>query len=32
MFGLITQLPARFLCNTVGSIAQYRDDLTRALD
>ncbi len=32
MFGLITHLSARLLCHAVGSIAQYRDDLTHALD
>jgi toxin CcdB len=32
MFPLMTNLPARLLRHPVGSIAQYRDDLTRALD
>jgi toxin CcdB len=31
-FGLITHLPGRLLRHPVGSIAQYRDDLSRALD
>jgi toxin CcdB len=29
---LVTNLPTRLLRNPVGSIAQHRDDLTRALD
>ena len=32
LFNLMTNLPSRFLRRPVGSIAQYRDDLTRALD
>lgn len=32
VFHLITNLPARLLRHPVGSIAHYRDDLTRALD
>jgi toxin CcdB len=32
IFNLMTNLPARLLRHPVGSIAQYRDDLTRALD
>jgi hypothetical protein len=32
MFGLITHLSARIVRHQVGSIAHYRDDLTRALD
>jgi toxin CcdB len=32
MFPLMTNLPARLLRHPVGSIAQYRDDLSRALD
>jgi toxin CcdB len=32
LFNLLTNLPARLLRRPVGSIAQYRDDLTRALD
>jgi hypothetical protein len=31
-FGLITHLSSRLLRHPVGSIARYRDDLTRALD
>jgi hypothetical protein len=31
-FGLITHLPGRLLRHPVGSIARYRDDLSRALD
>jgi toxin CcdB len=32
LFNLITNVPGRFLRQPVGSIAQYRDDLSRALD
>jgi hypothetical protein len=32
LFNLITNLSGRLLRHPVGSIAQYRDDLTRALD
>src|SRR3954451_7797728 len=32
IFSLMTTLPVRLLRHPVGSIAQYRDDLTRALD
>jgi toxin CcdB len=32
LFNLIANLPTRLLRHPVGSIAQYRDDLTRALD
>ncbi|PPQ31231.1 CcdB family protein [Rhodopila globiformis] len=32
MFPLMTNLSARLLRHPVGSIAHYRDDLTRALD
>jgi toxin CcdB len=32
LFNLITNLPNRFLRHPVGSIAHFRDDLTRALD
>src|SRR6185503_20027848 len=32
MFPLMTNLPVRLLRHPVGSIAHYRDDLTRALD
>jgi hypothetical protein len=32
MFPLMTNLSARLLRHPVGSIAQFRDDLTRALD
>jgi toxin CcdB len=32
MFPLMTNLSARLLRHPIGSIAQYRDDLSRALD
>ncbi len=32
LFNLITNLSSRLLRHPVGSIAQYRDDLSRALD
>lgn len=32
LFNLMTNLPSRLLRHPVGSIAQYRDDINRALD